>query len=472
MVKLLQKIKPMKKSPIREIIDAIAYIRKIKGIEIINCHAGVPGLLMKTDIAEKFKEIYRPEISDYTGTRGDILLLETLSEYFKSQEMNVEPKDILITLGGAQSGLFLFSEVMGTSGQILLTTNPTYPGLIGPSKIFNVEIKGLEILPEDNYQIDLKKLEKALEGDPTISAFAFTSPGNPDGAIQKNVEGILEIAKKYDIFVLVDATYAGLDFSEDLEKEIHPFTTYKKAWNNHKEMMALLYSLSKGLRNPGARLGLILSGNKEFMNHIEVIQSFSAICPSVSQNFFQIAFSNRGEILHESIKEHIEFVKERIFQMYYSLKELSEKMQIDIQLPEPQGAFYIFAKIENLETIGKNKRKIVDVLMKDNEFHKGLKGELEFRKKEKVSSEEVGEKLMEMGPNDLLCKYILYKEIVKPYRVTITPGTGFFIPGEIPDDAENYIRISCSKLKSREEAKIAAKVLLEGVKQLEKIASI
>lgn len=103
--------------------------------------------------------------------------------------------------------------------------------------------------PEDGWQIDLADLESKLQDNPKITGILLVNPGNPTGGVftRKTLEGVVDLAKTYDCFIVADAIYAELRFSDAPEIQITDVLADVPA--------IVMRGMSKEVPWPGSRCG-------------------------------------------------------------------------------------------------------------------------------------------------------------------------------------------------------------------------
>lgn len=121
--------------------------------------------------------------------------------------------------------------------------------------------------PTNGWIPDLKDLENKVKFNDSIAGILIINPDNPTGAVysKETLEGIVKIAKKYDLFIVCDETYCHVTFPE---------TEWVYLSNIIGDVPAIsMRSLSKEIPWPGSRCGWIEVYNrekdKEFSDYID-----------------------------------------------------------------------------------------------------------------------------------------------------------------------------------------------------------
>lgn len=154
----------------------------------------------------------------YSPTRG---MLETRE--FLAKKRNAEggaqitPDDILFFngLGDAIQTSFLYlhprSRVLGP--------NPAYP-TYSSAEGAHADARHLtyRLQPEKGWQPDLADIENKVKYNPEIGGILIINPDNPTGVVysRATLEGIVDIAKRYDLFVMSDEIYTNIVYGAEM----------------------------------------------------------------------------------------------------------------------------------------------------------------------------------------------------------------------------------------------------------------
>lgn len=157
------------------------------------------------------------------------------------------------------------------------------------------------------------------------------NPGNPTGYLytKAELEALKELVKKHDLFLLSDEVYR--EFCYD-GKEYVSVMHLSGVENN----VILLDSISKRYSACGARIGAIISKNKEIMNAALRFAQARLSPPSYGQIGAEAAL--------DTPKEYFEGVKtEYIARRDYVIEALNKIP--GVFCPKPSGAFYCIARL-------------------------------------------------------------------------------------------------------------------------------
>ena len=196
---------------------------------------------------------------------------------------------------------------------------------------------------ENNFKINAKDLEKKIT--PNTKAFLINSPSNPTGAVYTKNE-LLEISnviKKYPkIIVISDEIYEHINFTKK-HISIGEFLDTKK-------QVVTVNGLSKGFAMTGWRLGYLGGPTKITKACIKLQGQFTSGTCSITQRAAISALLKKPDFTKE-MKNKFLIRRNLTMKLLKNIK--------GIKVPEPEGAFYIFADFSYYFN-KKHKQKIIN----------------------------------------------------------------------------------------------------------------
>jgi aspartate/methionine/tyrosine aminotransferase len=225
---------------------------------------------------------------------------------------------------GSSPALYLAIISLIEPGEEVLITDPHYACYPQIIKIAGGVPKTFRIYEEEDFQIDIGRLKKAIS--PRTKAILINSPANPTGVVLRP-EVMREISE-LGIFVVSDEIYHGLVYGGEA-RTVYEFTETAFAVNGFSKF----YSMT------GWRLGYLIAP-QEFIRPIQKLQQNLFISPNpFVQRAGVKALKQAGS---EALKMR-ELFDERRKTMIEGLKGLGFKMR-----SEPEGAFYVFIDASDL----------------------------------------------------------------------------------------------------------------------------
>ncbi|MBN2697537.1 MAG: pyridoxal phosphate-dependent aminotransferase [Bacteroidales bacterium] len=259
-------IRPAGKGTIREIVKIVNDIEEITGEEFVRMEMGVPGLDPTFVGTEAEMIALRKGVaSKYPNIEGIKPLKEETARFIRLfLDVEVEPRHCVPTVGAMMGGMASFM-VVNRSDHTRTGTLFLDPGF--PVQKQQCLVLGHEYGSFDLYDFRGEKLRKKLEEEilkGKYSSMLYSNPNNPSWIClnEEELAIIGEISRKYDITVIEDLAYFGMDFRKDIsipgEPPFQP--TVAKFTNNY----LLLISSSKAFSYAGQRIGVMVIAPRLF----------------------------------------------------------------------------------------------------------------------------------------------------------------------------------------------------------------
>jgi len=266
------------------------------------------------------------EVLDYAPSPGIPEAIAALAKYYEECGLPVTKDEILVTVGGSE-GITFALTIACDPGDEVLVPEPFYPNYLGYARLTNVEIAPVTTSREDGFHLPPRQEIEGLIG-PRTKAILFSHPGNPTGVVytRPELEMLVEIALRNDLFILSDEVYR--EFVYDGEH------TSLLSFPEVRDRTILVDSISKRLSACGARVGALVSRNKDVMTAANKCATIRLSAPTFEQ-LGLVAFmadpSHRSAV-HAMIAEY-----QRRRDLF--CKELLDIPGVTFRVPE--GAFYV-----------------------------------------------------------------------------------------------------------------------------------
>lgn len=324
-------------SPIRKLIPLADEAAK-KGIKVYKLNIGQPNIVTPDSFFEGLHS-YKEKIVTYSDSRGIPQLIESFVKSYKLSGINLEKEDILITQGGSEAILFTLMCICNEGDEVLVP-EPFYSNYSSFSIFSGAKVKPIPTCIENNFHLPSKEeLESLIT--PKTKAIMFSNPVNPTGTVYTadEIKMIGELAIKHDLYIIADEVYRQFVYDDV------PYTSIMN-FENLKDRVVLVDSISKHYSACGARIGLIASKNHELMNYILKFCQ-ARLCVSTIEQHAAANLINTMENYIEDVKMKY---KSRRDLLYGYLKRIP-----GVVCSKPEGAFYIFAKlpVDNAEKFAK-----------------------------------------------------------------------------------------------------------------------
>lgn len=259
-------IKSVGTASIREISLLADLLEKETGIPFIRMEMGVPGLATPSVAIEaEIDALQRGVSSKYPNVAGVRALKNEASRFIKLfLDTDISPESCIPTAGSMMGGLlgFLVANRNDRSKEGTLFLDPGFPVHKQQVKMLGHEYHSFDLYDYRGEKLR-EKLESCLEGG-KISSLLYSNPNNPAWICLNGEELriIGELASKYDVIVIEDLAYFGMDFRKDYS---HPgVPPYQPSVAPYTDHYILLISSSKIFSYAGQRIGLMAISDKLF----------------------------------------------------------------------------------------------------------------------------------------------------------------------------------------------------------------
>jgi aspartate aminotransferase len=321
-----QRAKDMPPSPIRKLVP-LADAAKKRGIKIYHLNIGQPDIPTPPEFMKAIRN-YDKKVLEYGNSKGDYDYIAGLAEYYKKRGIEVEEKDIQITTGGSEAIIFALICVANVGDEIILF-EPFYTNYNGFAMMADVKLVPITLKAENGFHLPPKeKIEEKITSK--TRAILICSPNNPTGTVytQEEMEIVAEICEKHNLFVLSDEVYREFIY-EGKHTSIMNI-------RGISDRAILLDSISKRYSACGARIGCLVSKNKEIMGSALRMGQARLCSPSIEQYGATAALRIKDDYFEEMALEY----KKRRDTVYDELMKIPGVVCL-----KPNGAFYIMAKL-------------------------------------------------------------------------------------------------------------------------------
>ncbi|MBR5014616.1 MAG: pyridoxal phosphate-dependent aminotransferase [Bacteroidales bacterium] len=328
MASISEKAKQMPASAIRKLVP-FADAAKKQGVKVYHLNLGQPDIKSPECALEAIRN-YPSENVSYSHSAGLMDLRKGLVEkYYKKIGINISVDELIVTVAGSES-VNLALEIACNPGDEVIVLEPFYTNYNTFAFMNGLTLKAIPTDIRNGFQIPpIEEFEKAIT-DKT-KAILVCNPGNPTGT-QYSKESMLalgEIARRHDLFLLSDEVYREFCYTDE---------PHFSAMNipGLEQNVILIDSVSKRYNLCGARIGCIVSHNKEVMAAAMKFAQ-ARLCPPVIGQMASIGALDTPDEYFEAVKE--EYIKRRDFMI-----EGLNRME-GVYTPLPMGAFYTIAEL-------------------------------------------------------------------------------------------------------------------------------
>ncbi|MBQ1282027.1 MAG: pyridoxal phosphate-dependent aminotransferase [Oscillospiraceae bacterium] len=327
-MKFSKKIEKCGLSPMRK-FHPYAVAAEAKGRKIYHLNIGQPDVETPPQFFDAVKN-FSQSVLAYAPSPGMPVLIKAIQKYYDNLDMHFEENEIIVTTGGSEALNMVLASILDDGDEILIP-EPFYPNYNTMTNVTGGKIVPIPTCPEEGYHYATReKIESRIT--PNTRAIMCTNPGNPTGVLlsHEEMEMIVDIAKKHDLFVIGDEAYREFVYGGE------PLQSFGEFAKDAPDNIIVIDTVSKRFSACGARIGCVISKNKELMGHC---MKFAQARLSVA-TLDQIASAALYEVGPEYFAAVREEYKRRRDTVVAKLGEIP-----GVIFECPKGAFYIMAAL-------------------------------------------------------------------------------------------------------------------------------
>jgi aspartate aminotransferase len=327
MPKISNKGQQMPESPIRKLVP-YSEIAKKRGTKVYHLNIGQPDIKTPEVAMNSIKNI-DIKVLEYSHSAGFESYRRKLAEYYQKHGLPINIEDIIITTGGSEALLFAMGSTMDTNDEIIIP-EPFYANYNGFSTASGVKVVPVISTIDEGFALPpIADFEKLIT--PKTKAILICNPGNPTGYLYSKEEifQLAELVKKHDLFLIADEVYR--EFIYDGDKHFSVMNV-----PGIEQNAIMIDSVSKRYSMCGARIGCIVSKNKEVMAAAMKFAQARLSPPTFAQIASEAALETPQSYFDEVITEY----KDRRDTLIAELNQIE-----GVKVATPKGAFYCIAKL-------------------------------------------------------------------------------------------------------------------------------
>jgi aspartate aminotransferase len=287
----------------------------------------------------------------YTENAGLPSLRREIADYYRRlQGVTLDPaEEIVVTASGVQ-GLHLAIRCMLDPGDEALVLTPAWPNGSSIVAMANGVVRQIpHPLCGGRYGVDFEALENAVTARTRM--LLYTSPSNPLGWVATDAEqqGLLAFARRHGLWLLADEVYdrlyyAGARLGDPVPSILRRIT--------REDAVVVVQSFSKSYCMTGWRLGWVLAPRELGRKATQLNEFVVSHAPSFTQKAGEAALAE-GEPELLSMLQRLKENRDLCLEAFQSMR--------GVTLPAPDGAFYLFPRIDGLaDSFGFCKRLLME----------------------------------------------------------------------------------------------------------------
>ena len=319
----------IKTSPVRKLIPYQEKAIKA-GKKVYHFNIGQPDLPTPPEFFE-FIANSEERTLKYAHSKGNLGLRKAISNFYKENfDLNFSEEEVLITSGGSEALLFVLTAIFDVGDEILIS-EPYYANYNSFFDMLQIKVNAFSAKAEDGFHLPPKE-EILAKLTPNTKAILLTNPGNPTGTVytEEELKIIGDIAKENNIYVISDEVYRLLSYDNRIATSMGSFPEYE-------ENTVIIESISKTYSACGARIGAVVSKNKEFMTEVYKlcqarlsVSSLDMIGAEGLYNTLKKDYFDKNRAIYERRRDVI----------YSGLLNIE-----GVKVAKPEGAFYVMVSL-------------------------------------------------------------------------------------------------------------------------------
>ena len=255
-MKFSSKIQRCELSPMRKFLP-YELAAEAKGRKIYHLNIGQPDIETPKAFFDAVKNFQDPVLA-YAAAPGVSEFLTAVQGYYANLGIHLEQSDIYATAGGSEALQMALTCILDEGDEILIP-EPFYPNYNTFVSVTGGVIRPIPTTPEEGYRYaDRARIEPLINEH--TRAILVTNPGNPTGVVLSPEEMRLmaDIAKEHGLFLISDEVYREFVYGGEPLASMAQF-------DDAAENVVVVDSISKRFSACGARVGILVSRNRELM---------------------------------------------------------------------------------------------------------------------------------------------------------------------------------------------------------------
>ena len=319
-MKFSSKVEKCGQSPMRK-FHPYAVAAKARGIKVYHLNIGQPDVQTPPAFFEAIRKFEQP-VLEYAPSPGIPELIDAIKGYYDKLDMHFDKSEIYITTGGSEA-LAITLQCILDDGDEILIPEPFYPNYNTMAYTCGAKIHPIPTSPHDGYHYaDRAKVEAEINEH---------NPGNPTGAVltPEEMRMMVDIAKAHDLFIIGDEAYREFVYAGEPLQSMGQF-------EDAAENVIVIDTVSKRFSACGARIGCMISRNKELMAQAMKYAQCRLSVPTLDQ-VAAAALYTVGPDYFAAVREEYKRRRDTVVSKLHEIP--------GVVCECPRGAFYIMAAL-------------------------------------------------------------------------------------------------------------------------------
>lgn len=326
-MKFSSKIEKCGLSPMRKFAPAARRAQE-RGVSIYHLNIGQPDIATPEAYFRTLRQFSNPVV-EYAPSDGVDELLNAVRDYYGKIGVELDRGNMLVTTGGSEALLMLMAAILDDGDEIIVP-EPFYPNYSTAVTLAGASVRPIPTSPEEGYAYAERERVEVCINEHT-RAILITNPGNPTGAVltHDELKLLLDIAREHKLFIVCDEVYREFVYSDA------PLVSALQ-YEGYEENVVVIDSASKRFSACGARIGMLISKNRELidqcMKWCQCRLSVSTVDQLAAAELYSVDSS-----YFAAVREEYKTRRDAI---------MAKLMQIPgVVCKVPEGAFYVMAAL-------------------------------------------------------------------------------------------------------------------------------
>jgi aspartate aminotransferase len=317
----------MPASPIRKLVP-FAEAAKQQGTHIYHLNIGQPDIETPDTLLNAIKN-FAPRVVEYSHSAGIESYRKKLTTYYDRYQIKLHFEDIMITTGGSEAIEIAMMSCL-EPGDELIVPEPFYANYNGFCTQAGVKVVPVRSYIENGFALPpISEFEKVIT--PRTKGIMICNPGNPTGYLYTadELNALKHIVLRHNLWLFSDEVYREFCYDD----KTYVSVLHLEGLDEH---IVMLDSISKRYSACGARIGCLISRNKQVM---QVALKFAQARLS-PPTFGQVA----AEAAIDTPPSYFTAVKAEYVARRNLVVKALNNME-GVYCPTPSGAFYCIARL-------------------------------------------------------------------------------------------------------------------------------
>lgn len=321
------------KASIREIVALANLVEEETGEKFVRMEMGVPGLPpAQIGVEAEIEALQRGVAAIYPLIDGIQPLKAEASKFVKNFiNIDVSPRGCIPTVGSMQGtyAAFLAAANAVEGKDTTLFVDPGFPVQKQQMMVLGQKYETFDVFHFRGEKLQ-KKLEEYLSKG-NICSIIYSNPNNPAWICftEKELQIIGECANKYDVIVMEDLAYFGMDFRQDLSVPGQP--PFQPTVARYTGNYILFISSSKIFSYAGQRCGLMVISDSLFRRDYPKLQrrfGGTDFGSTISLRLLYALSSGTSHSAQWALAAMLKAANEGHFNFVQEVKEYGEKAKV------------------------------------------------------------------------------------------------------------------------------------------------